>query len=442
MKQLTLLRPKAISVILILVIASAGLASSIFTVGAATAPDLGAAASYSVLSGSIVTNTGPSKIEGNVGVSASIGVPPHITGFPPGIIGPPGVKHDADAHAAAAQAANTAVFTFIDQPCSPNGKWDGTGLVDLVGKNLVPGVYCADQFSLTGTLTLSGSGVWIFKSASDFVTSGTANVVGGNALDVWWRVVSSATLGTNTSLIGNILASTSIWIKTGASLNGRALSQTGAVTLDNATIYGPICLAKTATAAALTASPTPTPTPTPTPRPTSTPAVLPNSGFPMGKVSFTAGQRQSVAARSNDLTLKVSRLDLNLELVNIPQVNGAWDVSWLSDNQAGHMEGSTFPTLKGNSVITAHVWNAFDEAGPFHDLKNLRYNDEIQILAFGHVYTYRVRNNFLVRPDDLKSSFAKKNGTWVTLMTCEGYDAISETYASRRLVRAVLVKID
>jgi LPXTG-site transpeptidase (sortase) family protein len=162
----------------------------------------------------------------------------------------------------------------------------------------------------------------------------------------------------------------------------------------------------------------------------------------MGKVSFTAGQRQSVAARSNDLTLKVSRLDLNLELVNIPQVNGAWDVSWLSDNQAGHMEGSTFPTLKGNSVITAHVWNAFDEAGPFHDLKNLRYNDEIQILAFGHVYTYRVRNNFLVRPDDLKSSFAKKNGTWVTLMTCEGYDAISETYASRRLVRAVLVKID
>jgi LPXTG-site transpeptidase (sortase) family protein len=162
----------------------------------------------------------------------------------------------------------------------------------------------------------------------------------------------------------------------------------------------------------------------------------------MGKVSFTTGLRQSAAARTDDLTLTVARLGLNLELVNVPQVNGAWDVSWLSGAQAGHLEGSAFPTLKGNSVITAHVWNAFDEPGPFHDLKNLRYNDEIQIVAFGHVYTYRVRNNFLIRPDDLKSSFAKKNGTWVTLMTCEDYDAISETYASRRLVRAVLVKID
>jgi len=215
---------------------------------AALSPNLGAAESYSVLAGSIVTNTGTSTVSGDVGVSPSIGVPPHVTGFPPGIIGPPGAIHDADAHAAAAQAANTAAFGVLHQTCDPTGDWTGTGLVDLVGMNLVPGVYCADQLSLTGTLTLSGGpGVWIFKSASDFVTSGTANVVGGNALDVWWRVVSSATLGTSTSLIGNILASTSITINTGAVLNGRALAQTGAVTLDTATIYGPVCLEKNVT---------------------------------------------------------------------------------------------------------------------------------------------------------------------------------------------------
>jgi LPXTG-site transpeptidase (sortase) family protein len=162
----------------------------------------------------------------------------------------------------------------------------------------------------------------------------------------------------------------------------------------------------------------------------------------MGKVSSTSGQRQSIAARAGDLTLTVDRLGLNLTVVSVPQENGAWDVSWLSDEQAGHMEGSAFPTLRGNSVITAHVWNAYNEAGPFHDLKNLRYNDEIQIEAFGHIYTYRVRNNFLIEPDDLKSPFIKKNGTWITLMTCEDYDQRTETYASRRLVRAVLVNID
>jgi len=449
MNKLTLLWPKAISVFLVIVIASAGLASIVITVSAATAPDLGAAASYSVLAGQTVTNTGSSTIEGDVGVSPGTAYP----GILPGIVG--GTIHAGDQDAANAQAANTAAFTVLDQTCDSTGNWDGTGLVDLVGKNLVPGVYCADQFSLTGTLTLSGSGVWIFKSASDFVTSGTANVVGGNALDVWWRVVSSATLGTNTSLIGNILASTSIWIQTGASLNGRALAQTGEVTLDNATIYGPICLEKTAAAATLTAqaatrtptptatkTPTPTATKTPAPTATKTPAVLPNSGFPMGKVSFASGQRQSVAARTGDIILNVERLGLDLEIVSVPQVNGAWDVSWLSDEQAGHMEGSAFPTLRGNSVITAHVWNAYNEAGPFHNLKDLRYNDEIQIEAFGHVYTYRVINTFLIEPNDLKSPFVKTNDTWVTLMTCEDYNASTETYASRRLVRAVLVKID
>ena len=210
---------------------------------AATSPALGAAGTYSVLAGSIVTNDGSTTINGDVGVSPSIGVPPHVTGFPPGTVGPPGQIHDADTHAAAAQAANTAAFAFLDQPCGAPD-WTGTGLVDLVGMNLVPGVYCADAFSLTGTLNLSGSGVWIFKSTSTLVTSGTANVVGGNAFDVWWRVESSATLGTGTSLIGNILALTMISMNPGASLNGRALAQTGAVTMLSNRIFGPYCAEK------------------------------------------------------------------------------------------------------------------------------------------------------------------------------------------------------
>ncbi len=221
-------------------VTSAVLLASIDAVGgeAATAPSLGAAASYSVLAGSIVTNTGATTMPGNLGVSPSIGVPPHYTGFPPGIVGPPGTIHDADAHAAAAQAANTAAFTFIDQGCDTT--YAGVQDLTLVSP-LGPGVYCAGAFLLTGNLTLSGSGVWIFKSAATLTTSSNSSVTGGDPCNVWWRLVSSGTVGTGTTFIGNILALTSISLQTGASLNGRALAQTGQVSLDTNTITGPSC---------------------------------------------------------------------------------------------------------------------------------------------------------------------------------------------------------
>ncbi|MFA5874879.1 MAG: ice-binding family protein [Anaerolineales bacterium] len=246
------LKVLTISIILVMSLALAGPSFDVSARPLAqTSPTLGAAESYSVLAGETVTNTGPTTMPGDLGVSPGSAV----TGFPPGTIGP-GTIHAADANAALAQIGNTAAFTSLDQGCTTTYP----GVKDLVGENLVPGVYCADAFELSGTLTLSGSGVWIFKSAATLITSGTANVVGGDPCNVWWRVVSSATLGTNTSLIGNIFALTSISLQTGASLNGRALAQTGAVTLDTNTITGLICLAPPAPTATPTAAPTTTTT--------------------------------------------------------------------------------------------------------------------------------------------------------------------------------------
>jgi len=121
------------------------------------------------------------------------------------------------------------------------------GVHDLVGETLVPGVYCADAFELSGILTLNGADtdVWVFKSAATLITSGTANVIltsGEEPCYVWWQVTSSATLGTNTSLAGNILALTSIALATGANLDGRALARNGAVTMDQNSITRPICI--------------------------------------------------------------------------------------------------------------------------------------------------------------------------------------------------------
>ena len=258
-----------ISIILVLSLFVVGPSSSAFASRLnATPPTLGDVASYSVLAGSIVTNTGPTTVQGDLGVSPGIGQPPHVSGFPPGTVGPPGVIHDADSHAAAAQAANTAAYGQLSgQLCDV----DYGGVTELNGLSLEPGVYCATAFLLSGTLTLTGSGVWIFKSASTLTLMQGASVIGGDPCNIWWRVGSSATLGVNSSLYGDVLAYNSIALQTGATLNGRALAQIGAVTLDSNTILGPVCVelptatpTSTATATATATAEVPTATPTST----------------------------------------------------------------------------------------------------------------------------------------------------------------------------------
>jgi hypothetical protein len=98
-----------------------------------------------------------------------------------------------------------------------------------------------------------GDGVYIFKSASSLITSPGSSVTNGPPCNVWWRVVSSATLDTNTEFIGTIIASTSISLKTGATLAGRALALTGGVTLDDNIFTGDECL--TAPARSATSKP-------------------------------------------------------------------------------------------------------------------------------------------------------------------------------------------
>jgi len=225
---------------------------------AATSPTLGAAGSYSVLAGSTVTNTGPTTVTGDLGVSPGSAV----TGFPPGIVGPPGTIHAADSNAAAAQLANNAAFLALSAAPNVACTQDfGAVTKDLVGLTLVPGVYCANAFTLSGTLTLDDTaapnGVWIFRSASTLITSAGVgarvqflNGI-GSPCNVWWKVVSSATIGVGTAFIGNILASTSIALQTNASLNGRALAQTGAVTLDTNIISTLLCQAATTTTTTL-----------------------------------------------------------------------------------------------------------------------------------------------------------------------------------------------
>ncbi|MCA1647798.1 MAG: DUF3494 domain-containing protein, partial [Chloroflexi bacterium] len=206
---------------------------------AAVAPPLGTAASFAVLAGQTVTNTGPSAIVGDLGVSPGSAV----TGFPPGTVNG-GTIHAGDATAAQAQAdLTTAYNNLAGQACITNL----TGQ-DLGGLTLVPGAYCfSSSAQLTGTLRLDGqndpNAVFIFQVGSTLTTASNSSVSvinSANACNVYWQIGSSGTLGTGTTFAGSLLALTSLTLMTGVNVStGRALARNGAVTLDSSNVNRP-----------------------------------------------------------------------------------------------------------------------------------------------------------------------------------------------------------
>jgi len=205
-----------------------------------TTPQLGTAASFSVLGGSTVTNTGPTVLASQLGVSPGTA----ITGFPPGIAH--GARHSADAAASGAQ--NDLTIAYNDAAAA---KTTGTvpDVGNIGGRTLTAGVYgSASSMLVDGTLTLNGAGnpasVFIFKAGSTIVTGSASRVVlenGAQACNVYWQVGSSATLGTNSTFVGTVMALTSITATTDVTVDGRLLARNGAVTLDSDTIAPTSC---------------------------------------------------------------------------------------------------------------------------------------------------------------------------------------------------------
>jgi hypothetical protein len=240
---------------------------------AAVSVPLGSAGSYAVLAGSTVTNTGPSVITGNIGLSPGTAV----TGFPPGIVN--GTIHAADAVALQAKSDLKIGYNVAasEQPPHPVSG-------DLGGQTLTRGIYnSATSLGLTGALTLDGQGdpdsVWVFQAGSTLTTATASRVDlinGASACNVYWQIGSSATLGTASTFRGSILALHSITVTTGATIRGRVLARNGAVTLDTDTISTPNCAA---TPLPTTSAPTSGPTSGPHNGPTTGPA---GPGAPTG----------------------------------------------------------------------------------------------------------------------------------------------------------------
>jgi len=168
---------------------------------------------------------------------------------------------------------------------------------------------------------------------------------------------------------------------------------------------------------------------------------LPATGFPKGQITNLPAQPASKAYASYaDLWLEIPKLKVSTSIVGVPLSNGGWDVAWLG-NDAGWLNGTAFPTWTGNSVITGHVWDAYNRPGIFYNLRDLRYGDLINIHAFGQVATYEVRQSKRIRPADVSSALQHEEQAWLTLITCEDYRFLFRTYNYRRMVRAVLVSV-
>lgn len=205
--------------------------------------DLGSASTFAVLAATTVTNTGPSVIQGNIGVAPGSAV----TGDP--YTQPlSGSVHAGDPAAAQAERDLTSAY---------NAAIAETGGISLTGQNLggltiTAGVYVfTSSAQLTGHLILDAQGdpnaVFIFQIASALTTASNSTISfinGGLGSNTFFQVGSSATLGTGTSFAGNILAQDSISMANGSSIAcGRALALTGSVTLDtnNISVGGPSC---------------------------------------------------------------------------------------------------------------------------------------------------------------------------------------------------------
>ncbi|MDQ3093880.1 MAG: ice-binding family protein [bacterium] len=213
---------------------------------AATSPDLGAARSFVILSDTYTNTVSGTTLTGDLGYTTPPAVAPTVNG----------TTHAANStYNQAGIDQNAALANLNSQPCTFNF---APGAIDLASDTThgpvgvyTPGVYCVtggDSVGGGGTITLSGSGTYIFRIDGALTTSAnsvvqTAN--GATICDVWWTPTQATTLGADSTFLGNVISASGNTVGNNVNWTGRALSFGGTVSTAADTISSAVCSANT-----------------------------------------------------------------------------------------------------------------------------------------------------------------------------------------------------
>jgi hypothetical protein len=229
-------------------ILAVALALAVPVAAQATPVNLATVNPFVALAGTTVTNTGPSVLNGDLGVAPGTA----LVGFGlPAVVN--GATDENDAVAGQAQADLTNAYNVAaGQPVAPADDLSGT---DLGNRTLTAGAYrYTSSALLNGPLTLDAQGdpnaQFVFLIGEALTTGSASSVVlinGASPCNVYWQVGSSATLGTTTAFEGNLMALTSISLDNGASVIGRVLARNGQISLINNVLTRPLCATETTT---------------------------------------------------------------------------------------------------------------------------------------------------------------------------------------------------
>jgi Ice-binding-like len=141
-------------------------------------------------------------------------------------------------------AVNNMEAAFADAAGRPNPDFTELASGDLGGLTLVPGLYkWGTDVEISTDVTLSGGpdDVWILQIDGDLTIAADATVVlagGASPKNIFWQAFGAVELEAPSHLEGIVLSTTEITLATGATVNGRLLSQTR-VSLDESTVVQP-----------------------------------------------------------------------------------------------------------------------------------------------------------------------------------------------------------
>ena len=167
--------------------------------------------------------------------------------------------------------------------------------------------------------------------------------------------------------------------------------------------------------------------------------ILPETGFAPGTAISPTHVRPQASQNVQSLQLEIPKISLHAKVVGILRQANTWNIEWLLNN-VGYLEGTSYPTQLGNSVIAGHINLPDGTTGPFADIDQLKWGDQIIIHLDGYEYIYEVREVFQTSPNNLDILVRSDNYDWLTIITCKDYDPSTKSYDHRTVVVAVRIE--